>query len=75
MDEEGIIAEEGSQVEDLAWVEMEAREADPTQEVVLIKMIIKNIEMKFMPHYSGKQLSHTYDTVKDHIVLQVQNFF
>ena len=31
--------------------------------------------MKFMPHDSGKQLSHTYDTVKDHIVLQVQKNF
>ena len=34
-----------------------------------------NVEMKFVPHYSGKQLSHTYDTVKDHIVLQVQKNF
>ena len=34
-----------------------------------------NIEMKFVPHYSGKQLSHTYDTVKDHIVLQIQKNF
>ena len=29
-----------------------------------------NAEMKFIPHYSGKQLTHTYDTLKDHIVLK-----
>ena len=34
-----------------------------------------NAEMKFVPHYSGKQLMYTYDTVKDHIVLQVQKNF
>ena len=34
-----------------------------------------NAEMKFLPHYSGKQLTHTYDTVKDHIILQIQKKF
>ena len=29
-------------------------------------------EMKFAPHYSGKQQGHTYDTVKDHIIQYVQ---
>ena len=28
-----------------------------------------NAEMKFVPHYSGKQLMCTYHTVKNHIVL------
>ena len=71
MDEEGIIAKEGSQVEDLAEVEMEAREANQTPEILVTRVSENknNFEMKFVPHYSGKQLSHTYDTVKDHIVL------
>ena len=34
-----------------------------------------NSEMKFVPHYSGKQQMVTYDTVKDHIVQQIQKTF
>ena len=29
-------------------------------------------EMKFVPQYSGKQQIVTYDTVKDHVILQIQ---
>jgi hypothetical protein len=32
-------------------------------------------ELKFVPHYSGKQHMVTYNTVKDHIVNQIQNTF
>ena len=32
-------------------------------------------EMKFIPHYSGKQQVVTYDTVRDHIVQQIQKTF
>ena len=34
-----------------------------------------NNEMKFVPHYSGEQLSHMYDTMKDHTILQIQKNF
>lgn len=32
-------------------------------------------ELKFTPHYSGKQQMATYDTVKDHIIVQIQKTF
>ena len=32
-------------------------------------------ELKFVPHYSGKQQMVTYDTVKDHIVNHIQKTF
>ena len=32
-------------------------------------------EMKFIPHYTGKQQMVTYDSVKDHIVQQIQKSF
>ena len=32
----------------------------------------KNVELKFVPHYSGKQQMVTYDTVKDHVIHQIQ---
>src|SRR5210317_821031 len=32
-------------------------------------------EMKFVPHYSGKQQVATYDTVRDHIVQQILRTF
>jgi len=32
-------------------------------------------EIKFVPHYTGKQQVATYDTVKDHIVQQIQRNF
>ena len=32
-------------------------------------------EMKFVPHYSGKHQSNTYDVVKEHIILHIQKNF
>ena len=32
-------------------------------------------EMKFVPHYTGKQQTMTYDTVKDHIIQQIQKTY
>ena len=34
-----------------------------------------NNEMKFVPHYSGRQQTATYDTVRDHIIQQIQKTF
>ena len=31
--------------------------------------------MKFVPHYTGKQQTMTYDTVKDHIIQQIQKTY
>jgi hypothetical protein len=32
-------------------------------------------ELKFIPHYSGKQQTVTYDTVKDHIIILIQKTY
>ena len=34
-----------------------------------------NDEMKFTPHYPGKPQKITYDTLKDHIIIQIQKTF
>ena len=34
-----------------------------------------NSELKFTPHYSGKQQMATYDTVKEHIIQQIQKTY
>ena len=44
MDEEEVVAKEDSQGENLAEVEMEAREADPTLEIITIRMKIRIIK-------------------------------
>jgi len=32
-------------------------------------------EIKFVPFYAGKQQTKTYDTVKEHIILQIQKTY
>ena len=35
----------------------------------------KNEEIKFVPYYTGKQQMVTYDTVKEHVIQQIQKSF
>ena len=34
-----------------------------------------SMEIKFVPHYTGKQQMMMYDTIKDHIINQIQNTY